>query len=173
MKQTLNKFQCLQFFTIWLTLISSRKHFQAIGKVSCATCEGSTDIMCFIQLTISWKVITSEYIMGELDMQEDFIRDVSGQVAFEEESTQVHPVEAFKNEMIKMASAQLVSSHASMFLDETILRQRHQVRIIPVTKVNYEWKGRSRSFFVYGYENKVHLPNNSYPQSCCWGCRIM
>ena len=76
--------------------------------------------------------------------------------------------------VIKMASAQLVASHASKFPDEKILRQRHQVRVVPVTKVNYEWKGRSRSFFVYGYENKVHLPeNSSYPQAYCWGCNVM
>jgi hypothetical protein len=48
-----------------------------------------------------------------------------------------------------------------------------QVRIVPVTKVTYEWKGRSRAYFVYGYENKVHLPAGSYPQSCCWGCSLM
>ena len=79
----------------------------------------------------------------------------------------------FKDETIKMASAQLVSSHASKFPDEKILKQRHQVRVVPVTKVNYEWKGRSRSFYVYGYENKVYLPNNNYPQSYCWGCCIV
>ena len=97
----------------------------------------------------------------------------SGQVAYEEEGERVLPVDSFDDEVIKMASAQLVSSHASKFPEEKILRQRHQVRVVPVTKVNYEWKGRTRSFFVYGYENKVYVPDNSYPQSCCWGCHIM
>ena len=84
------------------------------------------------------------------------------------------PVDSFKDEVIQMASAQLVASHAFKFPVENILRQRHQVRVVPVTKVNYEWKGRSRSFFVYGYENKVHFPDNSsYPQSCCCGCTII
>ena len=98
---------------------------------------------------------------------------MSGQVAFEEEQDRVWPVIPVNDEPIKMASAQLVSSHASKFPEEKILRQRHQVRVVPVTKVNYEWKGRPRSFFVYGYEKKVYLPNNSYPQSCCWGCALM
>ena len=86
----------------------------------------------------------------------------------------MYPVEAFKDEVIKMVSGQLVSSHAFKFPDEKILRQRHQVRVVPVTKVNYEWKGSSRSFYVYGYENRVHFPDSSsYPQACCWGCIIM
>ena len=145
----------------------------ARGKVSCATCDGSTNILCFIQLSISWRVNTSEHITEKLDIPDDLIRDVSGQVAFEEEHDRVWPVIPVNNEPIKMASAQLVSSHASKFPEEKILRQRHQVRVVPVTKVNYEWKGRPRSFFVYGYEKKVYLPNNSYPQSCCWGCALM
>jgi len=102
-----------------------------------------------------------------------FLLDVSGQVAFEEEQPKVFPVDAFNDDVIKMASSQLVASHAANFLDQRILRQRHQVRIVPVTRVNYDWKGRGRSYYVYGYENKVHLPGGSYPQACCWGCALM
>ena len=141
--------------------------------MSCATCDGSTNILCFIQLSISWRINTSEHITDKLDIPDDLIRDVSGQVAFEEEKLMVGGVETVDDDVIKMASAQLVASHASKFPEEKILRQRHQVRVVPVTKVNYEWKGKTRSFFVYGYENKVHLPDNSYPQSCCWGCNLM
>jgi len=147
---------------------------QAKGKVSCATCEGTTHIRSFIQLSITWRVVTAEHIVTKHSIPENLIRNASGQVAFEEEQPKVLPVDAFKDEVIKMASAQLVASHASKFPEEKILRQRHQVRVVPVTKVNYEWKGRSRSFFVYGYENKVHLPDHSsYPQSFCWGCNLM
>ncbi len=146
---------------------------QAKGKVSCATCEGSAHIRCYIQLSITWRVNTAEHIVEKLDMPEDLIREVSGQVAFEEENDKVFPVDAFNDEVIKMASSQLVTGHAANYLDQKILRQRHQVRIVPVTKVMYEWKGRSRAYFVYGYENKVHLPARSYPQSCCWGCVLM
>ena len=147
---------------------------QAKGKVSCGTCDGSTHILCFIQLSIAWKINTSEYITEKLQIPDEHIRDVSGQVAFEEEHDRVFPVEAFKDEVIKMASSQLVASHAFKFPEEKILRQRHQVRVVPVTKVNYEWKGKARSFFVYGYENKVYLTEDSaYPQACCWGCSVM
>ena len=111
--------------------------------------------------------------MEKLNIPEQLIRDVSGQVAFEEEKAKVEPVNAFSDDVIKMASSQLVTNHAMAFPDQRILRQRHQVRIVPVTKVTYTWKGRTRTFFVYGYENKVHLPAGSYPQTCCWGCSLM
>ena len=114
---------------------------------------------------------TSEYITENLQIPDELIRDVSGQVAFEEEQNKVCPVEAFQDELIRHASSKLVASHGAKFPDERILRQRHQVRVVPVTRVGYEWRGRSRSFYVYGYENKVYVPD--YPQACCWGCVLM
>ena len=143
------------------------------GTLDCPECEGSSELLCFIQLRISWQCHTSDWFTDHSSLPNILLSDASGQVAYEEEGERVFPVESFDDEVIKMASAQLVSSHASKFPEEKILRQRHQVRVVPVTKVNYEWKGRTRSFFVYGYENKVYLPNNSYPQAYCWGCSIM
>jgi len=145
---------------------------QAKGKVNCGTCDGSAYIRCFIQLSITWKVITAEHIVEKLNMPEDLIRDVSGQVAFEEEKDRILPITSFDDETIRSASTLLVNKQNENCFDSRILRQRHQIRIVPVSKISYEWKTKKKSFFVYGYENKVYLPPKSYPQSCCWGCTI-
>ena len=108
-----------------------------------------------------------------MDLPQELIRDVSGQVAFEEEAPRVKPVEAFTEIEggIKEASTRLVFEHLNSFADQKVIKQRHQVRIVPVTKVSYEWKGKVHHYFAYGYENKVHLLQ--YPQKCCWGCQIL
>ena len=38
-------------------------------------------------------------------------------------------MDAFNDDVIKMASTQLVAGHAANFMEEKILRQRHQVNI--------------------------------------------
>ena len=141
--------------------------------VNCATCEGQGQIRCFIQLSITWKVNTAEHISERLELPQELIRDVSGQVAFEEESYRVKPVEAFAEteKGIKEASTKLVFEHLNSFSDQKVIKQRHQVRIVPVTKIAYEWKGKLHHYYAYGYEHKVHLPQ--YPQKCCWGCQIL
>jgi len=142
------------------------------GKVNCATCDGHGQISCYIQLSITWKINTAEHIIERLDLPSDLIRDVSGQVAYEEEAPRVKPIDAFGDSLgIKEASTSLVFNHVNSFSDHKVIRQRHQVRIVPVTKVTYEWKGKPHVFYVYGYENKIHLPK--YPQKCCWGCQIL
>jgi hypothetical protein len=142
------------------------------GKVNCATCDGHGQIRCYIQLSITWKTNTAEHIIERLDLPSDLIRDVSGQVAYEEEGSRVKPIDAFGEDLgIKEASTRLVFNHLNSFADHKVIRQRHQVRIVPVTKITYEWKGKLHVFFVYGYENKIYLPK--YPQKCCWGCQIL
>ncbi|TRY63965.1 hypothetical protein TCAL_13601 [Tigriopus californicus] len=142
------------------------------GKVNCATCEGQGQIRCFIQLSITWKVHTAEHIVDHLSLPQDLIRDVSGQVAFEEESAVLKPIRSSSNEDISKASSLIVTNHwNSLAVDQKVIKQRHQIRIVPLTKVVYEWKQREHHFVVYGYENQVFL--KEYPQNCCWGCALM
>ena len=94
-------------------------------------------------------------------------------VVDEEEHEKIEPIDIFNEEIIKTASTQLVTKHQQSFTDSKILKQRHQVRIVPVSKVTYEWKSKKNFFFVYGYEEKIYIPPGSYPQSCCWGCVLL
>ncbi|XP_069499580.1 protein SSUH2 homolog isoform X1 [Ambystoma mexicanum] len=84
---------------------------------------------------------------------------------------QVYPVMTFPDASINHASQAAVEKHRSEFASSCrILRQRHTVELIPLTKVNYSWKGNPNSYFVYGVENKVFTEN--YPATCCC-CSVM
>ena len=110
-------------------------------------------------------------IEEKLKLPTELIRDVSGQVAFEEELPKIESIKNISDAAVRTASSMLVNQHANNFSDQKIVRQRHQVRVVPVTHVIYEWKNRPYSFYVYGYEDKVHL--KKYPQECCWGCTLL
>lgn len=101
----------------------------------------------------------------------ELIKDVSGEVAFDEQGPEVQPLLHVDNEDIKEASVKLTCRHASAFPDQRIIGQRHQIRIVPITRISYEWRSRMHHFYVYGFENKAYVPR--YPQSCCWGCQIL
>lgn len=62
------------------------------------------------------------------DLPHDLIRDVSGQVAFEEESPKISALSTVTNKDIVQASSALVASHSNDFSDRRIVRQRHQGR---------------------------------------------
>jgi hypothetical protein len=98
------------------------------GRVNCGTCDGHGQIRCYIQLSITWKTNTAEHIVERLDLPNDLIRDVSGQVAYEEEAPRVKSIDAFSDNLgIKEASTSLVFNHLNSFSDHKVIRQRHQV----------------------------------------------
>ncbi|XP_032795927.2 protein SSUH2 homolog isoform X5 [Daphnia magna] len=144
----------------------------AKGRVACPPCDSYGQIRCYISLTITWKANTSEHIVAKCSsLPEDLIRQVSGQVVYEEEGPRIPPLNHFADPTINLASTQLVLNHNRQWPDQRILAQRQQVRMVPVTEVHYTWKRRTGKFYLYGYEHKVYAPD--YPQTCCWGCSIL
>lgn len=69
------------------------------------------------------KVNTSEHIVRKGALPESLVKEVSGQVAFEEEGNRILPLTQFPDNTINLASAQLVNNHKNAFLDERIYAQ--------------------------------------------------
>lgn len=69
------------------------------------------------------KVNTSEHIVRKGGLPEELVKEVSGQVAFEEEGPRIFPLSQFPDNTINLASAQLVNSHKNKFVDERIYGQ--------------------------------------------------
>lgn len=59
-------------------------------------------------------------------LPEALVKEVSGQVAFEEEGARILPLTQFPDNTINLASAQLVNNHKNAFLDERIYAQVNQ-----------------------------------------------
>ncbi|XP_065830372.1 protein SSUH2 homolog [Oscarella lobularis] len=141
------------------------------GQVGCPVCHRATQLKCYIKLTITWKNHKADHVVERTSLPPELITQAQGQMAFKDDQFRVAPIMNFPDQAVNEASQQLVANHGSAFAHERILRQRHQVRIVPVSDVAYAWNGQTGRFWVYGYEHAVHAPD--YPQKCCWGCSIL
>ncbi|RZF33322.1 hypothetical protein LSTR_LSTR007667 [Laodelphax striatellus] len=144
---------------------------KASGKLLCPPCESTGLLLCYIQLTVTWKTNVSEKIVKKVSLPEKLFSMVTGKEIFLEEGARVAPLLGFPDESIDNVSAELIQTHSTRFSDHNIISQRHRVRAVPTASISYQWKGEERHFFLYGLENKIHAPN--YPQTCCWGCNIL
>ncbi|XP_055943699.1 protein SSUH2 homolog isoform X2 [Argiope bruennichi] len=139
------------------------------GMAVCKVCSGTGQIRCFIRLTIKWSNHMDDHVVERVsNLDDDKIRNVSGEIVCQEEETTVLPLTHFPDMTVSMASAQLLQNHASSFPEEKVLKQRHKVSIVPVTSVRYKWKNREGLFHIYGFEQRVYAPD--YPQTCCCCC---
>ncbi|XP_077870108.1 protein SSUH2 homolog [Saccoglossus kowalevskii] len=143
----------------------------AHGQTECLTCNARGQLKCFIRLTIEWVVHHDDHVVERTSLPDELIRTVSGETVFKQELPRVWPINHFPDVNIIEASNNLVQRHLTGFQAERVIMQRQKVRAVPVANIHCQWKNNSFSYFVYGFEHKVHAPD--YPQQCCCGCAVL
>uniref|UniRef100_A0A8C5PZ87 Protein SSUH2 homolog n=2 Tax=Leptobrachium leishanense TaxID=445787 RepID=A0A8C5PZ87_9ANUR len=133
----------------------------------CPTCNGKGQVVSFIELTVTWKNNLSEFIP---DPRSEFpiskFEKVNGEKVFCDENMMVPPLVSFPEPSINHASQNCVQEHRTKYFATCrVLKQKQSIEWLPLTKVDYTWKGKPYNYFVYGKEKKVHT--DKYAQTCC------
>jgi hypothetical protein len=123
-------------------------------------------------LTVNWNSYAEDFVSDETGLSDSLVKQVTGNIAVDERGGRVYPLTNFPDHRVLEASRGLLTKHSTSFPMEKILEQRHNVRMVPVAVVAYDYKKENGSFHVYGLERKVYFPN--YPAKCCCGmCVVM
>ncbi|XP_071351266.1 protein SSUH2 homolog [Trachinotus anak] len=138
----------------------------AQGTKKCTTCEGKRQLLTFIQLKVEWTNHVEDHVVEQNSgLKVDELQSVSGKELFKNNQYLLYPLLGFPNPAIAEASDRLIKDHQSRYSQTSrILQQRQTVELIPITKVNYKWKGDPHVYFVYGNEHQVSA---DYPATCC------
>ncbi|XP_053576755.1 protein SSUH2 homolog [Bombina bombina] len=136
-------------------------------RVICTGCTGKGKILNYIQLDVTWTNNIFEFIADhKSEFPTDHFKEVNGEKIFTDEQFMVPPIINFPDRAINQASQNALQQHHSRFASTSrILRQRQTIEWLPLTFVEYNWKGEKYNYFVYGKENKVFTSN--YPAKCC------
>nr|XP_046237033.1 protein SSUH2 homolog isoform X2 [Scatophagus argus]XP_046237041.1 protein SSUH2 homolog isoform X2 [Scatophagus argus] len=139
----------------------------AQGMKECQKCKGKRQLLTYIKLKVEWVNHVDDHVVQQNSgLNTDDLHSVSGKELFKNNQYLVYPLLGFPNPAMSEASERLVREHQSKYAQTSrILQQRQTVELIPITKVNYKWKGSSHVYFVYGNEHKVSADN--YPATCC------
>ncbi|XP_069824017.1 uncharacterized protein [Dendropsophus ebraccatus] len=134
---------------------------------TCPGCKGKGQVMTYIEMTVTWKNNIFEYIPDHhTTFSTDLFKKVTGEKMYADEQLLVPPIINFPEPSINQTSQNAVQQHYSQFMSTCrILKQRQTIEMLPLTKVEYSWKGKNCSYFVYGRENKVETKD--YPSTCC------
>lgn len=137
------------------------------GTKNCTTCQGKGQLLTYIKLKVEWVNNVEDHVVQQNSgLNIDDLRNVTGKELFKNNQYLLYPLLGFPNQAISEASERLVRDHQAKYAQTSrILQQRQTVELIPITKVNYKWKGDSHVYYVYGNENQVSADN--YPATCC------
>ncbi|XP_029990046.1 protein SSUH2 homolog [Sphaeramia orbicularis] len=140
------------------------------GTMACDTCKGKRQLLAYIQLKVEWVNNVEDHVVEQnsgLNVAD--LHSVTGKELFKNSQYLLYPLVGFPNPVIAEASERLIRDHQSKYAQTSrILQQRQTVELIPITKVNYKWKGDTHVYYVYGNEHQV---SGDYPATCC--CVVM
>ncbi|XP_026876018.1 protein SSUH2 homolog [Electrophorus electricus] len=137
------------------------------GTEECGTCKGKRQLLSYIKLMVQWKNNVEDFIVEQssgLDVAN--LGEVSGKPLFKDALQMVYPMTGFPHPGVAEASEKMVMEHRSKYSQSgRIMQQQQSIELIPISKVNYQWKGKQYFYFVYGTESKVKA--DDYPATCC------
>ncbi|RXN38253.1 SSUH2 -like protein [Labeo rohita] len=141
------------------------------GFCQCDTCRGKRQLLVFINLTVKWSTEKDDFIAQDSSgLRVENLGKVSGKELYKDAQYMVYPLRGFPDVAVAQASERLVGDHQVKYAQTSrILQQRQTIELIPITKVNYMWKGKSYVYYVFGNEFKVNA--DDYPDTCC--CSVM
>ncbi|XP_077181379.1 protein SSUH2 homolog isoform X2 [Paroedura picta] len=145
------------------------------GKKTCSACNGSgmtlqegfqICVFCGGSGSIGKNNISEHVVDKNSGFPITRLQDVTGKGLFTDEHSLIYPIINFPEPSINESSRACIEQHRMQFASESrILMQKQTVEVVPVSKVEYEWKGKLHSFFVYGNEKKVYA--KAYPGKYC------
>ncbi|XP_065104279.1 protein SSUH2 homolog isoform X1 [Paramisgurnus dabryanus] len=141
------------------------------GSRECETCRGKRQMLVFINLIVKWSTEKDDFVAQQSSgLRVKNLESVSGKRLFQNAQYMLYPIMGFPDASVAQASERLVREHQRKYAQNSrILQQRQTIELIPITKVNYTWKGKSYFYFVYGNEFQVSV--DDYPATCC--CSVM
>uniref|UniRef100_A0A1I8F9C2 B box-type domain-containing protein n=1 Tax=Macrostomum lignano TaxID=282301 RepID=A0A1I8F9C2_9PLAT len=141
-----------------------------VGHLHCKACLGKGKLQRYMQLTVRFDSISSNQLMCErMDLLESRLSKVTGVLLHETDSAaEGLPLTQFSKEVRQLSQAML-DYHAEQAkrTEARILRQRQVLHAVPVTQVDYTWRGRNGTLWIYGNEQKCFCPIWRAPAAPC------
>ncbi|KAA0714374.1 Protein SSUH2 -like protein [Triplophysa tibetana] len=142
------------------------------GNCECATCRGKRQLLVYINVNVKWTTEKDNFVAQQSSgLTEQSLESVTGKQLFQDTQYMLYPVLGFPDVSVAKASDRFLKKHQAKYAQTSrVLQQRQTIELIPITKVNYMWKGKSYVYFVYGNECEVNAED--YPATCCC-CSVM
>jgi hypothetical protein len=127
-------------------------------------------------LKIFWNTFRNDCFINDIPTSifpNKLIEKGGGEIVLKEHSKTVHPVTNFPDVALKTATEDLNDEHRFQHENECekILEQRHQIKVMPIAMIDWEYKKKSGKFYVYGNERRVYFPK--YPGNYLRYCSLL
>lgn len=140
------------------------------GRIQCGKCQGSGALLEEKQLNVKWSTLISKKISTSINaslVPDDVFHEAKGIQLYSSESYQCQPVSFPNSLVLTRLSSNVIAERIPVPPTARVISERHQVHMIPVTRVSVGQGRGSFKFHIVGVEKHIYLKD--YPDRCCWG----
>lgn len=134
----------------------------ALGKVCCRMCLGKGRLCYFKELRVEYRSHQETQLVTSCGIPEDKLLDAAGEVLHASTGIKLPPLAQFEVQQVNEVSRSMIEKSHQTWPNCKVIQQRHQLKAVPVTYVQYDWRGQSGGFYIYGTDHQVYWPD--YPQ---------
>uniref|UniRef100_A0A1I7U8X2 ZZ-type domain-containing protein n=1 Tax=Caenorhabditis tropicalis TaxID=1561998 RepID=A0A1I7U8X2_9PELO len=139
-------------------------HCKGGGKKPCTSCAGTGSVRSYTRIKVYFKNERSEHYT-ESEIPEKLLLQADGKRIFEEEQDYVIPISRYSDEDVNKMSKLFCAQHLQKCMGVCrVIRQRHYMNAIPISKVHYSLGNEKGIFYVYGTQKLCFFPN--FPSKC-------
>ncbi|CCF23330.1 Suppressor of Stomatin mutant Uncoordination [Caenorhabditis elegans] len=139
-------------------------HCKGGGKKPCTSCSGTGSVRNYTRIKVYFKNEKSEHYT-ESEIPEKLLFQAEGKRIFEEEQDYIIPISQYQEEDVNKMSKLFCAQHLQKCMGVCrVIRQRHYMNAIPISKVHFSLGGEKGIFYVYGTQKLCYFPN--FPSKC-------
>ncbi|KAL2102964.1 hypothetical protein ACEWY4_002132 [Coilia grayii] len=132
----------------------------ALGRVCCRMCLGNGRLCYFKELRVEYQTHLENKLLNSCGVPEKDLLEAAGEVVHSSVGIRLAPLSQFSVAQVNEASQRMVERSHHRWPDCKVIQQRHLLKAVPVTYVQYDWKGQTGEFCIYGTDNRVYWPNH-------------
>lgn len=148
------------------------------GLVKCGNCRGEGALLHRKILVVRWRTILHKRVSATKNaasVPDDVFHEAKGVQLYQSQSYQCEPAYFPKSPGLTKFSESVIAERVPIPPAARVICERHQISLVPVTRVVMGKGNRSFMFYVIGLKREVYLKD--YPASkccglCCGGCSI-
>lgn len=140
------------------------------GLIKCERCRGEGALLHRKILVVRWRTLLNKRVSATKNaasVPDEVFHRAKGVSLYQSQSHNCEPAYFPKSPDLSKFSASIISDRVAVPPAARMICERHQISLVPVTRVVMGKKNRSFMFYIIGLSREVYLKD--YPARCCLG----
>ncbi|KAH9303284.1 hypothetical protein KI387_014867, partial [Taxus chinensis] len=143
---------------------------QSRGLLKCEKCRGNGSLLARRIAITRWRTLRTRKVSAcssAASVPDEVFHRAKGVQLYNTQAYQCKPANFSDSFALNKFSSDIITDRAPVPPTARVICERHQITVVPVTRVIMTHRNRSFTFYIIGLSREVYIKD--YPRQWCWG----